>query len=557
MKDHKNINYQGSPGGSDSFGVTCSSIISGVITFFLLLIAAVFPLIYHDSYFDILETKYRCYYLLILGMMAVCLILALVMAFVDVKEYQAKHVKGLVGSLSPKNWKMADVFVLVYWLVAAISTLQSDYVYESFWGNEGRYTGLFLVTLYVASYFLISKCWKVRGWMLDVFLISGMVMCLIGITDYFQMDILKFRVAIKPEQSTLFTSTVGNINTYTAYVAMVMGFAAAMFGTAKSVGRTIWYYICLVVSFFAIIMGCSDNAYLALGVLFAFLPFILFRSWSGLLRYLMVAASFFTVTQCIDWINAAYGDVVIGLDSLFRVIAGFGGLPVVVLALWLLVAVVYVAGRSRGVFGKAAKWSVDGAARPENPAAGDLGKVPVLAWGIFIAVCVLGVCAALFDANVAGNGSRYGSLGYYLVFNDSWGTNRGYIWRKGLELYQDFPAMHKLFGFGPDTFGILTTKEIRHDMVQATGQVFDNVHNEYLNLLITIGPIGMAAYVGFIVAALARLCKKMNLHVCVFGCAVAVLCYSAQAAVNLNLPIATPMMWFLVSVGMAGCREYK
>ncbi|MFQ8842265.1 MAG: hypothetical protein ACLR8P_16520 [Clostridium fessum] len=34
-------------------------------------------------------------------------------------------------------------------------------VYESFWGNdEGRFSGLFLITLYVLGTIVISKCWS-------------------------------------------------------------------------------------------------------------------------------------------------------------------------------------------------------------------------------------------------------------------------------------------------------------------------------------------------------------------------------------------------------------
>ena len=565
MKNKKKTTNQSKPAAlmnrnvPDGFAETCSSITSGVISFFIFLIVTVFPLIYHDSYFDILETKYKCYYLCIIGMLTVCVVLAIVMSFIDVREHQGEHVKALLGSLAPKNWKdtfcVADAAVLVYWLAALISTFQSEYFYEAFWGNEGRYTGLFLMTLYVVSYFLISRCWKVKGWLLEVFLVSGMIMCFIGLTDYFQMDILSFRTHIKPEQSTLFTSTVGNINTYTAYVALIMGFAAAMFATEKSVGKAVWYYVCLVVSFFAIITGCSDNAYLALGALFAFLPFVLFRTWTGVTRYLVMVASFFTVAQCIDVINHVYEDVVVGLDSLFRVIAGFGGLPVVVVVLWGLVAAVYFLGRKNGAFGGSAGRAVrTGAGTLSGSTADQLGKLPVMVWTAFIVLGVAGVCFALFDANVAGNGARYGSLGTYLVFNDNWGTNRGYIWRKSIEMYQEFKGMHKLFGFGPDTFGILTTNEIRHEMVRATGQVFDNAHNEYLHLLVTIGPIGLAAYVTFVAAAIVKFCKNCRKHPCVIGCCVAVLCYSAQAVVNLNLPIATPIMWLMLSVGIGASR---
>ena len=37
----------------------------------------------------------------------------------------------------------------------------------------------------------------------------------------------------------------------------------------------------------------------------------------------------------------------------------------------------------------------------------------------------------------------------------------------------------------------------------------------------------------------------------------AVLCYGAQALVNINLPIATPVMWTILMIGLAGCRRME
>lgn len=558
--------------GQDSFADTCSNIISGVITFFIFLIVTVFPLIYDNSYFNILETKYKCYYLCILGMLGISLLLTLVMVVVDGKEFQFAHTRELFSRLHPKNWKetfgIPDVAVIIFWIVCLISTFQSDYFYESFWGNEGRFTGLFLLTLYTASYFLISRCWKVKGWLLELFLVSGMVMCVIGITDYFQLDILDFRGAIKPEQSTIFTSTVGNINTYTAYVAMIMGYAAAMFATTRTMWKLVWYYVCMAVSFMAIIMGCSDNAYLALGILFAFLPFIVFWNRRGIVRYLVILATFFSVIQAVDWINQTYADMVIGLDSLFRILAGLGKLPVLVAVLWVLALAAWLVvgrgGRS-GSLNQAVSQPVSGpSGKPGLAAVGDprdlrLGKWLVMGWSVLMAAGVALVCFMLFDANVAGNGSRYGSLESYLVFRDTWGTFRGYIWKKSIELYQELPVIHKIFGFGPDTFGILTTDAIRADMVSVTGQVFDNAHNEYLNLLVTIGPIGTLAYMIFLAFGILSMARRKNLvkYPCVAGCGLAVACYSAQALVNLNIPIAAPILWLMMSVGMGVCKAPK
>lgn len=547
----------------DSFASTCSTIVSGVISFFLLVLVTIFSLVYDNSYFNILETKYKWFYMSVIGMLVVLLVLSLVMLIIDLNEFKGEHAVRLLSALIPKNWKntfhVADAAVLVFWLVSLISTLQSEYLYEAFWGNEGRYSGLFLITLYVIFYFIVSRFWTFKGWILEAFLISGMVMCYIGITDYFQMDILEFRRRISPEQSTIFTSTVGNINTYTAYVALLMGLAAAMFTTAKTFIKSIWYYACLIVTFFAIIMGCSDNAYLAIGAMFAFLPFVLFKSRRGVCRYLVVLASFFTVIQCIDYINQAFAETVIGLDSLFQVMVNFGGLLPVVAVLWAAAAALWIFWYRNPKH--AAKDNINMGMNRNNGSLGkvagsdEIGKGLIYAWLIIVIAGALAVCFALFDANALGNGERYGSLGNYLVFNDSWGTNRGYIWRKSMEIYQEFPVLHKIFGYGPDTFGILTTENFRGEMVGATGQIFDSAHNEYLQFLVTVGPIGLAGYLVFLAGGAWRLLKNRLRNPYIVGCLFAVICYVFQALVNLNLPIATPMMWLLMSTGMAAGRD--
>lgn len=331
---------------------------------------------------------------------------------------------------------------------------------------------------------------------------------------------------------------VGNINTYTAYIALMLGAASAMLAEETSILRIIWYYICIIVGFFAIIMGCSDNAYLALGALFGGLPFILFQSRTGIKRYLLIVVTFCTVIQCIHFINQIYAEIVIGLDSLFNVLVNFGGLKYVTAALWLLYIAILIYDKKN------------------LTQSDELGNLLVGIWAGLLILCALIVCFLLYDANLAGNAKRYGELGRYMVFNDTWGTNRGYIWRKSIELFRKFPLIYKLFGYGPETFGILTTGNFLTDMLHsAQGQIFDNAHNEYLQYLVTIGSLGLITYVLFLAAAGWKMTVNRNKNKCIAGCLFAVLCYSAQALVNLSLPIVTPIMWLLLSIGMAACRE--
>ena len=52
-----------------------------------------------------------------------------------------------------------------------------------------------------------------------------------------------------------------------------------------------------------------------------------------------------------------------------------------------------------------------------------------------------------------------------------------------------------------------------------------------------------------------RMIKKAGDNPYVVATAFAVVCYGAQAFVNINLPIATPVMWTLLMMGLAGCRD--
>ncbi|MGL6216556.1 MAG: O-antigen ligase family protein [Lacrimispora sphenoides] len=525
----------------DIFVETCSSIINGVISFFIILLVLVFPLIYNNSYIDILVVKYQFYWVCVVVMLALCLVLSLIMLVIDILKYRGDHAKMFISGLLPKNWRktfcVADISILIFWIILVISTVQSDYVYESFWGNEGRYSGLFLLTLYVASYFMVNRFWRFKGWVLDIFLISGMVVCYIGITDYFRMDIFNFRVNIVPEHWDIFTSTIGNINTYTAYIALILGVAAAWFAITKSKVRAIWCYLCMVVGFFAIIMGCSDNAYLALAALFGFLPLVLFKSKTGIKRYLLMSATFVTVLQCIDFINHVYVDTVIGLDGLFQILVNINGLTYVTVGLWVAYIAVYIL--------------INNNCNKNCNKNDQVSPMLVYCWGGLVVLGILVVAFIVFDTNVLGNSEKYGAMGKYLVFNDSWGTNRGYIWRKSVELYKDFKPMHKIFGYGLDTFGILAKIEIGAEMPER----FESIHNEYLHYIITIGLAGFIAYVIFLGSAITYMWKNIQSTPIVVCCCFATICYALQAIVNINLPIATPMMWLLLSIGIAGCKK--
>jgi hypothetical protein len=502
-----------------------STLVSFVISVYVILVGAGLPLFVRDKYFDILIAKYYYY--------CICTIVMLIILVVCFLSQRNKNGHLLGKSLFKsiiKNLTLADYFVLMFYLIATLSTITSDYVYESFWGNEGRYTGLFLITWYVVSYFCVSRLWKFKKRDIDIILAVGVLICMFGITDYFKLDILQFKASMIEEQRAVFTSTIGNINTYTAYVGIIVAISSVLFALTKEFKRSVYYYLCMIISFFAIIMGVSDNAYLSLAAIFSLMPLFLFNSKTGVQKYLIIIATFFTVVQSIDWINSYFGERVLDIDSAFNMVISFSGLHFLIFALWGIIFI----------------WKViDIRKSKEEKACGNIFKYM---WLLVLGVILVGILYICYDINVLGNSIKYGSLSAYFVFNDEWGSHRGYIWRNAMESFSEFSIWKKIFGFGPETFGILVMQKTSNN---AYGELFDSAHNEYLHLLTTVGLAGLSAYVGFIISILHQGIKRNGENPYIMAAVFGIICYSIQAFVNLNLPIVTPVFWVLLGISFS------
>ena len=516
------------------------SIYAGIISVFICVILAVFPLYHQDYYFDILKAKYKFYWIAALTFLIVCLLVSLVFLFVDFQEYRGANTKRFFGRFKPSNLKKQPLVykaLVIFWLFSLISTLQSDYLYESFWGNEGRFSGFFLMTLYVLTTIVIGKLGRMKRWYLDVFLFVSLGVCIFGITDYFHMDLLGWKANVSSSQVDLFTSTMGNVNTYTAYVALVLGISCGLFVKEKNPLRSLWYFIVSAAGFFAMITGQSDNAYLSLGIMFAVLPFFLFGDAKELSRYVTLAAAFFTSIAVLARVNVVMADRVLGFTGIFDLLADSRWLFVVIALLWALAAFLYVWGR-----------------KMPDGSTGKIGGKFRLVWSCLIAAAVCVVLFVLFDANFGGHPERYGPVAGYVVFNDSWGTNRGFCWRIGWEAYKEQPFLHQMFGYGPDTYGILTWG-FREESIQKFNVYYESAHNEYLQYLVTIGPLALASYLVFLGSSFVSLGRTIKKYSWVLALLTAVVCYNTQAIVNINLPIATPFMWLFLAMGLALCRE--
>lgn len=139
-------------------------------------------------------------------------------------------------------------------------------------------------------------------------------------------------------------------------------------------GRLVTYYLISVIAFFAMVMGTSDNAYLALAALFMLLPLFVFKNYLMIWRYIVMVATFFSVVQCIDWINLYYKGDVLGIEGLFSVISKLNILLPLVFLLWAVVIIIWIWESKKKNFNS------------------DCGNWPRISWALFVFLSFAAVC---------------------------------------------------------------------------------------------------------------------------------------------------------------------
>ena len=528
-----------------------------IVGLWLLAMFTIFPLVYNYYYYDILQTKF--YTVVILTVLMILALIVISGFGGGFKTFFDKlHSKGF-SAWFKEEFDIWDICITVFMVMTVLSTLFAGrFIRQAVTGENGRYSGLFLISLYVAIYFILSRLFSFSKVYFTVFLAISIPICLFGYTDYFNMDILHFKENIDAAQWPIFTSTIGNINTYTAVLAFYIAISGTLFITSpldngknngESVGKLIFYYLIMLMNFIALAMGTSDNGYLTLAAFFGLMPFVAFRSMEGVRRFVLTIFTYLLGIRIIKLINTVYSDKVLGISGLYDFISDFKYLDlVIVLLLIAVVAMYFVAYKNK-------KNTKDNEALLKTLRYIWLGIIVI----VFLGLIFLGV---KINSNVAEAGAKYGSLANYFIFNDSWGTFRGYIWRAAIEEYMKFPLLHKIVGSGPDTFGIYISLLRNEEMQSVTGQIFDATHNEYIQFLFTLGPIATVAYIlGLIIPSVKALRTKMtdlrdpSSLPYLYASAIAVICYATQAVVNLNLPVVTPLLWIFFGLTVALLRD--
>ena len=405
-----------------------------------------------------------------------------------------------------------------------VSTVLSLSPQASFWGLGGYYGGCMMV-LFTAAVYLAARAFAPQK------ILNGLAFCL-GITtalvtvlyvlNIFNIDLIGTYADTAVVERAQFFSTLGQKNFCSGFMAFALPLVFYAFLVARGVRHTILYGI--PAFFGGLALAVVDAEGLALGIGAAVLVLLCQRMFTTrTLRRLAVIGGFFFFHA--GWMQYMRTHVYTQGGKPMLAALGHVGQTgfLVCLALW---AVLRFALHGR--------------------------EVPLYRLGRCAAgIVVVGAVVLTVLANCWPSFPSLGRLDDVLIFNDDWGTYRGTAWRITAASWLDQPLWRKLLGVGPGMMHTAVANWAGADITDRM-KTFYAAHNEYLELLLTTGVVGLAAWLWFVAAHLRRAAQNW-LRPGVAPVTLALVSYLAHAVISIRVSMIFPEIMLLFALLQVFC----
>jgi len=507
---------------------------------------AVFPIFFLNAYADILPAKYGFMLAADGILLAGFLIWAIVAGrpkkyIANMQSYKDEKTGKWFCNWFKNSFNRLDIFVLAFLIITIISLLCAHpYIYQAFYGNEGRWMGAITLILLCLTFFVASRYFKYGDGYIYAFLIGSLIVTLWAFTDYFDIDIIGFKRGMAPATYSIFVSAIGNIDSFAGFASIPMAFTGIMFiFSKKGILSRIFFWLCFAIAALSMITSSADNAYLSFIIFFAFVPLAATRTKAGIRRYIILFATFVSGLKLIGYLNVKLaGIVVMEHNEIVSMASGVSALTWAAIIIWCVAIGLFI-------YEVVIKKYPD-----DTPASKEIHTI----WLIILIIGIVGSIAMFIYANVTAQAGAVPSalepFRNYMVFSDEWGTWRGYVWKYLMKIYSELPFMHKVFGTGPETAAIYLFNNAYYDVAETTGFLYDTPHNEWLMMLFNLGPLGLLSYLCVLITpvimASGRSIKKYFPIVLAVG--FVCICHLAESFINITIPLELPIIFALLAI---------
>lgn len=517
---------------------TAAAFLTGMWTFAIL---TVLPLYVQNKYREIGVCKFRVFEW---SSRLFILPAAVILIVLGIWKYRFS-LRKMVKDFSSMDW-----WVLAYAAANILSWCFSQYKEEAWSGVNGWFMGLRTQLFMTTAYFCISRVLPFKKAILYGHFIGSSLTFLFGVLHRFLIDPLGMYKGIDEIYFLQFLSTIGQATWFSSYVCVVFPIGLIFYFRCRKKKQQMALGAYCMLGFMTVVTQNSDSAFMAMIFVLTGLFWLACQSNDKMERFLQIVIMMLLSFKIVGILQWVFSGRAVRLDALSAFLAQSTWTWVVLIA----VLVIYIGFLSVQQKKEAAKIPFSDTVRfgkqlrvivPASLAAGLLGAA------VFIVLNTKGVLFRLFG---------FQSQNSYLLFDENWGSNRGFTWSFAGNVIWDMPVKSRLFGVGPDCFFPYCYSRSDYSGQLRDfwrGQNLTNAHNEFLNLLICIGIVGLLAFLGMLVCAVIRYLKRSHLHPLAAAGAIAVLAYAGHNFFCYQQVCCTPFLFLILGAAENVVRKKR
>lgn len=499
-----------------------------LINLYLLIMFTFFPLFLTNQYAHARNDKFVLY--IILSSLLIASVLV-------VSHSYSQEIKS--GRLEPneavdaKKISVTDIGFLCFFLFAVISTVFSKYPLDALTGNAGRNNGLLLLLFYLCVYFILTRFWYFKEYLLVGYLVFSSFVAWLAVMHYFYIDPFGLLDGYSEKVARDFGTTIGNKNTIATFMCLFLPVAITIFVITTKRYLKVLSGFSIFFAYTGVLSADSNSGYLGMAGIMLVMLVVFVGKFEYIKEYMLALFIAFASGKLLRLFSFILSDHSKPFEQIakFLIYDNRSYILVVAPLIIYLILLFFKKGISTHYPKKILR-----------------ALAFTLSAFVFIYLLYNFIYYSVIDKST--------DLGWetrLFRFDEKWGTHRGYMWINGLNEYSKFDFFKLLFGSGPDTFYHVFEPHFE-GLLRFGDSSTDCIHSEYLNYLVTQGIFGLLSYLVILVSITVRSLKTYRKNPLVLVFLFSVLCYAIQSVVNIYQPITTPVFFIFISLAENLCR---
>lgn len=508
-----------------------------MISIYVFILLTLYPLYFHDKYYDMGDAKYTFYKYLSFLFLGALLLGSAIWILAYFKEESIKTIL--------KRFSVTDWFALAFLVISYISFLFSSDKKMAFYGFNGWYMGLMSQLMFVLLYFFVTKFWKWSPATLISAMVAAAIAYFLAVIMRFGFDPLAMYENLSEENIEKFISTLGQTTWYSSYAVLIFPLGLFWYYNDEKKLSRIFAAIFIAFGTMSLCTVNSDSAYIAFAfIMMAFLYFAMDDN-NKFLRFLEMAIIMLASCRVIGILQDLFPERMIKLitgdekithfvtHSTFMLIA-----TVLVIAIYL--GMRYIISSSYDKVRKEYKFQISKYKF--------IRLLPIILTVVVVAMVVLLIVLTTNKMLPSFLSSLYNVS--FFNFDNGWGNHRGFNWRASFCAIKNASLKDLIIGVGPDSFCHAMDMYYAEEVsVYWHGLKLACAHNEFLNMLINEGILGAVAYLGFMISSVVRCGKVAKKEAAAIPIIAIVVAYIGHNFFCYQQCICTPILFLFVGIG--------